>query len=410
MFILFPAFFWGLLPRSLVLGSFLGTAFIVAAWWATGSSKVRVSAPLGLRLSWIAFAAWALLSHYINADNQRYTVYLFFVSVFLMIIASSSVRWIGPAVTLLGVFGFINAATTVVFSVDSSFFDSVLKPRFYPSTLGASGYMSGLTPHFSYNATYIVYALLVITSVLVFAKLSKPWQFLFFLSFFLTAFALVLTSKRAHMLVSIIAIVAIFGTSKVRGRYFKLLLVALLVVSFGGYAALKYPSIAASLDRLIGSSQSADLNELTTGRVTLWEEAISGGNESPLFGQGWSTFYHDWTATAGASHAHNEFLEVFYSLGYPGVIVFTILILSTFLVTFKTARIICRHPRTAATYKVSSATALALQVFLIIYGATTGTMFTEVFTFVPYFLSVAIAFALSPLARTLSVGTSEKIQ
>lgn len=81
-------------------------------------------------------------------------------------------------------------------------------------------------------------------------------------------------------------------------------------------------------------------------RLTYWEHGIEIMNNHPVLGVGyenWLSYYRDhyWNRTGygGVQEPHNPFIEAGAELGYPGLVMFLLLILGTFAVNRRTRRI-----------------------------------------------------------------------
>jgi putative inorganic carbon (hco3(-)) transporter len=65
------------------------------------------------------------------------------------------------------------------------------------------------------------------------------------------------------------------------------------------------------------------LEDVTTGRMSLWEQAVRVFRENPVFGSGADSY--QWLSTEGV-HAHNVFLSVLAEMGIVGVALLTVLL------------------------------------------------------------------------------------
>lgn len=90
------------------------------------------------------------------------------------------------------------------------------------------------------------------------------------------------------------------------------------------WVMLADPRILGGFVRKLESRAVADL-ATGTGRVDIWWFAIKSGLESPIFGHGadlWGVETRLRTGLTGATHAHNQFLQVFSRSGLIGLLAY----------------------------------------------------------------------------------------
>ncbi len=119
------------------------------------------------------------------------------------------------------------------------------------------------------------------------------------------------------------------GKKEVLNRFFKLLLIFLLLGLLFFTLIQVIPSLNAAFARGIGIF-SSDRNKLTSvsARVRLWSLSIGYFKEKPIFGAGARHLYYDTMFTDDPQpYAHNVFFEI---LGEQGIVGFTLLCLIIF--------------------------------------------------------------------------------
>lgn len=90
----------------------------------------------------------------------------------------------------------------------------------------------------------------------------------------------------------------------------------------GFWLVIVEPSLFGSLGSKLDSRAVGDLST-GTGRTLIWEFAIDAGLESPIYGHGanfWGIETRLRTGFTGATHAHNQFLQVFSRSGFLGLL------------------------------------------------------------------------------------------
>lgn len=101
-------------------------------------------------------------------------------------------------------------------------------------------------------------------------------------------------------------------------------IIAILLTVGGFWLMFSDSNLLTVLSRRLESRAVVDLST-ASGRTLIWDVAIKGGMDSPLFGQGlgfWSLESRLQTGLNGAVHAHNMFLQVFSRSGVVGLAAF----------------------------------------------------------------------------------------
>ncbi|MDY0743858.1 O-antigen ligase family protein [Paucibacter sp. R3-3] len=102
------------------------------------------------------------------------------------------------------------------------------------------------------------------------------------------------------------------------------LILVLVFVTLGVWVSIADPDIFGGLSRRLNARAMDDLST-ATGRVYIWKFAIQSGLDSPIFGNGgdfWGLETRLRTGLTGATHAHNEFLQVFSRSGSIGLLAY----------------------------------------------------------------------------------------
>jgi len=97
--------------------------------------------------------------------------------------------------------------------------------------------------------------------------------------------------------------------------------VAIAIAMIGAWIMFSDASILGNLEKKLDMRAADDITT-ATGRIWIWEVAIKGGLDNPLFGQGgdyWSLENRLRTGLMGAVHAHNLFLQAFSQSGIVGL-------------------------------------------------------------------------------------------
>lgn len=148
--------------------------------------------------------------------------------------------------------------------------------------------------------------------------------------------ALILTQSKTSILAAIVGIFIIFswrlltdvfskdGIHRKNGTLASMALIAFVAVTtamLGAWIMFSDTSILAGLEKSLNTRAVDDI-ATATGRLWIWENAIKGGFDNPLFGQGggfWSEENAHRTGLLAAVHAHNLFLQAFSQSGIVGL-------------------------------------------------------------------------------------------
>lgn len=348
LFIFMAAVFFGdILPKSntVLCASIAVVDFVAALRLFRNSHRFRLLPPSVLMLLFLGFILVNQSSSLLNgADSFWLLRYgLCFVAAILLI--TDSVDWLIFVAKLLVVFGLIHAIFTIVFLAFPDLYTGWFKPHFFPSTLMAVGYKSGLCGHYSTNGMYLAWGLI---ASFYFWQISgrrdrKKWQVVVIL----ILVALLLTTKRAHLVFGIVSCLVVYmllnaGKGSI-GTAFKLaLFLALALIAFY-LASLFVPEIAGVVDRLNGA-------ELDEGRSDYYAICLELFQSSPFVGHGWESFttalYQSGIADlrrlylTGNLHqnAHNVYFQLLAEEGLIGFALFLSFALTSLILALRALR------------------------------------------------------------------------
>lgn len=374
-------------PAAIAAGAYLLVLGVIL------SNKVLRPKLSPIALMWSTFALFALLSQLTSIGYDGWSTYAFACGACLLLIANTTTSWMRPAIIVSAVLSLGHVLATLFFYVAPSAYSILIKARFFATNPNATDYKSALTSHYSYNALYCTIAF-AIGCALALGTTRRSVRWAGAIMAIVSLSAVLLTGKRAHILLSIITFLVAISMSHLRGRGLWIAGFG-MVGTFGVYlASLFSPGIAASLERLSSTFNTTDLAELTSGRTLLWEAAIAGWREKPIVGHGWGSYEYLWPGgTQSSFHAHNAVLNTLYEAGTIGTVWFVIAVAVTLVQSFRVVR--RAKDLGGSERQVSAYFALMVQVFLVLYSFTSGELLTSAYTIAPYIVSVAIVVALS---------------
>ncbi len=316
-------------------------------------------------------------------------------------------HWIPLAFRLIAAFGLFYSLATIFFWLVPNAYDVV-----YPYLLGrasaisiiGSGYRAGLTTHYSTNGMYTALGFLACGFLAMKSKREKGWIVAAIFCFF----ALVLTTKRAHLAFGLLAFCCAylaFNSRKKLGSFGRFLLVAATALFALYVASLFNETILKVFDRI---SNLAD-DDSFGGRSEFYQLCLSMFGKNPIFGLGWGSYTPHFNQTSlglryiangfTSMDAHNVYLQVLAEEGLVGFILFAVVLISALVFTTRTLFSLNKayaHAKNDAmhTARALLAGSIAIQLFFVMY-CITGNPLYDAQVFAPWLLSLGVAFTVA---------------
>ena len=321
-------------------------------------------------------------------------VMLYACSTLYALACARNKRLINASIKICVVYLAVLVCCTIIFRFTPGFYTSRIVPLFNRDANLIRGYlggnMSGLTAHYSTNGMYMALAAIVgfcyvFTADDSVRRIEKAGRYTWLI---VSLIALLMTGKRAHLifvLMSAVICYFYYHVDKPKGRLFKMV----AICAFGGFAFyiayLLMPNYFSAITRIIGKLDSDDVS---AGRLELWETAIAYFKQYPLVGIGFKQFIR----SVGLD-VHNIYLQILCEMGILGAVVYYSVLFATFRKSFRNL-VYARKNRLYDPKEIEDGFLLAFsfmyQVFFLIYGLT-GNPLYDVPTFVPYYFSLGIA-------------------
>lgn len=328
-------------------------------------------------------------------------------------------NWESTVFRAIALFGLFYAAATIIFWLIPNAYD-VLYPYLQSKSaadITGAGYRAGLTTHYSTNGMYI--SLGFLASAFLALSRGKKKSAVWTVAAGLCLFALILTTKRAHLAfgslafaVSYLAFNSCRGLSSL-GKFMLItatVLLLLYIVSFFNDDVLYV------LERFAAMEDDDSFG----GRREFYNLCLSMWEESPLFGCGWGSYtlrfnqttLGIWYISQGFSSmdAHNVYLQLLAEEGVIGILPFVGALVGGILVTVKP---LLRMNILAAEEgdcpdlderRGLLAASLAVQLFFAMY-CVTGNPLYDAQVFVPWLLALGVAMVLvRELPKSDSIG------
>ena len=332
--LLAPALFEALLPYS-VRNAMLVFGCVIAGGLFLGHRGFDLYA-MGVGFGWFAFSVFALVDRYATGGSLGFPQMALPLAAFAACVSACSIAWLKTALRCVAVMLAIHLAATLLFYALPNFYIGAVKMSFFADSANAIGYQSGLTSHYSDNGFLMALGLILCASFSLGESRDARRRWAILAVLFL--FGLVLTQKRAHLLFGAFSLVCLFAMTNVKGKTLKFFLLAIAAFVVGSVAVSFVPGVAASLERIVGTFDSGDMAETTSGRIFLWNAAINGWLASPIIGNGWGSFHYVWPGGNASIYAHNEILQLLNDVGAVGLVLFVVLVLSSFALAFNNVR------------------------------------------------------------------------
>ena len=259
---------------------------------------------------------------------------------------------------------------------------------------GRYGYRAALSNHYSGNGIMIVItyiALFAFILALTNKDIKKKRKALIAL-FLLALFAIILTTKRAHLLFGLASIIFVYyfcNPEKMKSRMFKIILVLAVLLILLIIFEDDIPVIGDVLKRFEDMGEDSNL----LSRYKLWSLALSMFQRSPWIGNGWMSFrieysqllYREREGSSQYMNAHNIYLQLLAEVGIVGLILF-LLIMAYFIYTvFKLLRAYNKKQFVTNLTMEPLYFAAMFLVFFLMYGMTGNCLYDKT---QPYFFIV----------------------
>lgn len=399
--ILMEANYWILLPK-IVTTSVRNVFWIIATILPLLFTRLSIKRSKVV-LPWFFYLVCIIINNQEFANGGFQNTLRISLCILMMFVCLNSPDWIISAPKVIVGVGIANVFATLIFFVSDSLYQLYATRilGFYQkgTSGGQYGYRAALADHYSQNGTYIAFVFIVLCAALCCGTLKKKTKKYILVLVLLSAVALLLTAKRAHLLFGVATVVLTYysvslGNKSVRTLRLMLIAVAaLLALSI----AIEYvPQLAATFERF----QSAGEDTASTKRFEMWSYALEMFKQNPLFGIGWSGFGYrmadTYLALESSSGAHNSYIQILCETGLVGFGFFIAAIGSSFVNTFKNIKTVSKNAELVK-YKNALVASFAMQVFTLALAFTENAMRDRTFHF--YAVAVAINLAFTVYIR-----------
>lgn len=266
---------------------------------------------------------------------------------------------------------FIHTIATLVFFVMPGLWHAYSRVVFHGVVSGTAnerGYTAALNGHYSTNATLISFCILACCAYVFTSKKKKKWIIMTGISYL----ALLLTTKRAHLLFTIATILVMYFVINWNENsfktIFKMIIIGALAVTAFVICAKYIPAVTAVLERFATAGEDNSSAE----RFAMWKEALKMFWKHPIIGNGWGSFKYTASFVGkndNVLNAHNIYIQLLAENGIIGLALFCGLAFSNL---FRLMKILYRSDfieRDSTLYRVGLLSVM-MQLFILFYGIT----------------------------------------
>lgn len=338
---------------------------------------------------WAIYGLCVLLNNQEIANGGYFNTLRIVVCLIMLFTCSLSYKWLKSAPKVMFLIGFPNVLATILFFINDGLYQKFVSFAYHGYQNGTSnglyGYHAALADHYSQNGTYISIVFITIVAVFLSIYRNREKKIYLFLCV-MSAIGLLLTTKRAHLIFSVIAIVILYyalNPKQIFTRTFKLIAILMVLLFAFNIAASVVPALADTFGRI--SSMGDDVQ--STSRLVMWGFAFDYFKQNPIMGIGWYGFrYRNILGYASSSSGcHNIYFELLCETGIIGFSVFLICAISSLIRSFKNLSL---DSKSNGIYRTPLAVSLVIQMFVIMYGMTGNALYDTTFYF--YIIAVMI--------------------
>ncbi|MCD8177824.1 MAG: O-antigen ligase family protein [Tannerellaceae bacterium] len=370
--------------------------------------KIKAGIPTQL-IPWLLFLIFVFISYRTNMLGSTRIL----TGILLCIALKNNSKWLKQVIYIIATITGLNVFFTIFFYFFPQYYNLVIDAYgFIPTgtSAGSAGYRAGISDHYSQNGIYISIFALMIISILfaINASGNKSKRKTALVCAILAYIALLLTSKRAVLVFSIIALAATYLISSKRkmDRILRLAIVCLVVFGLLQVFSEMIPALSYVVERF----QSIGDDTGSIERLAMWQLALSKFLEKPIFGHGlWSyrefyyqelgTYFHPYETKYQYLNAHNVYLQLLCETGIVGLLIY---ISAIVISLYRTICLVRQLNRFDDIYtKAAVMFSLSMQLFYCIYSLTGNCLYDIVFPFYGIALAIAVSvdYNSNPSAR-----------
>ncbi len=320
-------------------------------------------------LMWFIVFAFYVFRHSSGYPTQYVAVFIaaFLVSYMLR----TKIESVDFMLKLIVIFSILSVLATWLELLLPDIYFSLILPIFPEATQSSiliqfnQGRMVGLAYHYSPNAFYVLNGSLVLIADL-YVKRKDKYKIIKYILVCIQLMTLFAIGKRGHLLFFVFALFVtnlIIQPGLVRKLKRSAKFIAGVIILFA--LILRFvPQAQYIIERIVLQNSK---NDITTGRLGLYQLALRLFSKSPVFGIGIGEFR---VATGMKnSGVHNDYLQILCETGIIGFIVFMIANIGVFIMTYRTFKQIWSENNNMI-FKKIVIYSFMFQVFFLTYSFT----------------------------------------
>lgn len=351
-------------------------------------------------------------------------IFIFMFIILLLLLYKTNVSYFVTSFKIIFWFSFVYALSAMFQYINMDLYSNLILHRFNSNEteeilrLYRNNNYTGFTSQTAYLAGFLVYGTGVIF-VLYRNTIKRAYRIILVLSLPVLFYSLLLTGKRGHLLFMIIALMVtyLFSTEPKRffNQTFKIIIgivffIFTFIIAFANYTPnidSQVGKLYLRIERTIEGFLAGE--DVTSGRIYLYEHALKLFNESPILGIGWRRFQELSVGVINldrGSHPHNIYFQLLTELGIIGFILFMIPVVYVFIRTIRllmNSDAIFSHD---SRWKIALQYSLYVQSFFLLYGIT-GNLLTDHIFLLMYFFAITIVLSSMKYAELHQVSLNK---
>jgi O-antigen ligase len=331
---------------------------------------------------------------YVLVRDYEYVAQFRFIAFFTFSILAMRLNlWQSEIIDLLLFMGIIYSVTTIWLAFDSATYVNIVT-NWYPSMrirlleFYRNFGNAGITDHYSTNGMVLANSIIAAWALFLSYKMKLPKRSKKYrIVFIIVLVALFLTTKRAHILFSLTAIIVSYLIATKREKRFVFRLIALIFIGVSSilFSYLFIPQVKIVIERFLVLTQDRSINS----RIIFWSAALNAFETHKLFGIGWFGFRDIIAPTVSyTGHAHNVYVQLLCETGILGFSLFMIWFVSSLIIAIK-INYKCYTLVDCLKIKSCILFSLCYQIYFLLY-CFTGNPLYDIYQYPIYFVACII--------------------
>src|SRR5699024_2768043 len=395
----------------------VATIFTFLIYYILSKRKITVYI---VELMWLLFFLYFILHFMVQGNIKGIFIVdtlVFSTLVILLALMKLNIQYYKFALNIMLLFAIIHAFGSLLQFLNMELYSKVVLSRFseiYQTEIlriyHNSSY-TGFTRQSAYISGFLVFGIAISFYMINHYK-NKVLRTIVIICLPLLLFSLFLGGKRAHLIFMVIAFLVTYLFSTNLRRFFLQIikLTSILMLFFISIITIyffytpnptsQFGKIFIKFDNTIQGLIAGE--DVTRGRVYLYDYAIELFKDNPITGIGWRMFNEltfGFLSSTSGSHPHNIYIQLLTELGIVGFILF---IIPVIYVVIKTIRLLMSSEKilnNGGLWKSALQFSLFTQIFFILYGFT-GNLLTDHMYILIYVFAVSITLSAIKYSKT----------